>query len=541
MRGAPDRGQAAALRALRLLPCALLLLVPGSCARFAPGARGPEAAGAPAAFTLYEDTAPAPDRWWTQFHSPELDLLVDRAMEGNLGLRQIQARLLQAEMLAVQAGTARYPTLDASGDLSATRRRTDTGVSEDPMERAARNLKATGTLVGAAAKPATTFSGAVQSAQTQLQAAETLLTDAPGSAVTAVSHSYRFGLSTGFEVDLWGRVNARHQAALLDYEASAEDLRAAMLSLSGAVARQWLAITAARQELELVRRQLELNRTRLELLELRLRRGLATALDVYQQRQIVAQTESLLPPLESSLESARHELAVLLGLPPRAELGLETGPFPNPGPMPDPGLPADLLARRPDVRAAGLELRAADWRIGAARADRLPALRLTGSAAYDTREWDLLFDNWFATLAASLTGPVFDAGRRKAEVARTRAVADERLAAYRQTVLNSVKEVENALLQETRQVELLAALNRELDAARATQDQALDRYRNGLVDYLPVLSALLQIQALERRVLQAELVRLERRVQACVALGGAWMAEDTAAPARPPHGEEVTP
>lgn len=136
---------------------------------------------------------------------------------------------------------------------------------------------------------------------------------------------------------------------------------------------------------------------------------------------------------------------------------------------------------------------------------------------------------------------MFDAGRRKAEVARTRAVADERLAAYRQTVLNSVKEVENALLQETRQVELLAALNRELDAARATQDQALDRYRNGLVDYLPVLSALLQIQALERRVLQAELVRLERRVQACVALGGAWMAEDTAAPARPPHGEEVTP
>lgn len=541
MHGATDNRRAAAFRAPLALACALILLVPLACARFAPEERGPEEAAAPAEFSLFEDASPSPDRWWTQFNSPELDLLVDRAMAGNLTLRQIQARLAQAEMLAVQSGAARYPTLDASGDLSATRRRTDTGVSEDPLDRAARNLRATGALVGAAANPAPTFAGAIQSAQTQAQAAETLLSDPPPSAVTAVSHSYRFGLSTGFEVDLWGRLNARHQAALLDYEASAEELHAAMLSLSGAVARQWLAITAARRELELVRRQIELNRTRLDLLEMRLRRGLATALDVYQQRQVVAQTESLLPPLDASLETARHELAALLGLPPRAELGLETADFPRPGPLPDPGLPAELLAARPDVRAAGLQLRAADWRVGAARADRLPALRLTGSAAYNASEWDLLFDNWFATLAASLTGPVFDAGRRRAEVARTRAVAEERLAAYRQTVLNSVKEVENALLQETRQAALLDALNAELDAARATQEQALDRYRNGLVDYLPVLSALLQIQALERRILQAELVRLERRVQACVALGGAWMAEDTAARARPPHVEEVTP
>lgn len=505
----------------RALAAALLALACASCARFVPAEGDPRDLPFPSEFTLYDGTTPAPDRWWEAFSSDEVDGLVTQALEGNLTLQQVYARLTQAEMLARQAGTSRYPELNVTGDVSATRRRTDTGESVSDLDIAAEKLNALDTLLGTATPAG--LPEALKVARSKIQAAETLLADAPSSSVTTTTHAYRFGLASSYEADLWGKVRARHKAALLDYEATREDVYAAMLSLSGTVVRQWLVIVAQQQGLDLIHQQLELNKTVLGLIELRYRKGLANALDVFQQRQIVAQTEALIPPLESAVQTARHELAVLLGQPPRSDLGVETALLPDAPPLPEPGLPADLLARRPDVRAAGLDLAAADWRFAAARADRLPSLRLTASATYGADEWALVFDNWVAALAGSLTGPVFDAGRRKAEVERTRAVAGERLAQYQQRVLESVKEVENALVQETKQAEYIAALQREIEAVRATYEQAQQRYRKGLNDYLPVLSALTQLQVLERRLVVARFERLGLRVQLCMALGGAWM------------------
>jgi NodT family efflux transporter outer membrane factor (OMF) lipoprotein len=508
-----------------VLPVSLILaylVLPFSCARFVPADRSAEALSLPSAFTLYEESAPAPDRWWEVFSAPDLGPLIDQALAGNLTLRQVEARLTQAEMLYRQAGAALWPELNLSGEVSAVRRRTETHAPSTGLSDLTQKINALDTLVGA---PGAGVTGALDTAQRRLEAADFLL-NPPSTSATSVSHSYRFGLSSGYEVDLWGRVRAREKAARLDYEASQEDLYAARLSLSGAVAQQWLVIVALQQELEVVSRQLELNKTTQELIELRYRKGLANALDVYQQRQIVAQTEAFFPPLEAAVQTARHELAALLGEPPRTGLPVETRTLPILGALPDPGLPADLLGRRPDVRAAGLSLKSADWYVSAARADRLPALRLTPSASYGAEEWSLVFDNWVAALTGSLTGPVFDAGRRKAEVERTRAVAEERLAAYRQQVLDSVKEVETAMLQDTKQGEYLEALGREIEAARAAHKQALERYRKGLNDYLPVLSALMQLQGHERRMVEAELVRLEWRVRLYLALGGAWMQEE---------------
>jgi NodT family efflux transporter outer membrane factor (OMF) lipoprotein len=286
----------------------------------------------------------------------------------------------------------------------------------------------------------------------------------------------------------------------------------------------WLDLLMYGRVIDVVHRQLDANRTSLELVELRFRMGLATALDVFQQRQAVARSESLLPPYEARLEVLRHELAALLGEPPRTGLDIATAEFPSLPPLPELGLPADLLARRPDVRAAGLRLYAADWQVSAARAERLPAIRLTPSFGFEAGEWDLLLDNWMARLAASVAGPVFDAGRRKAEVVRARAAADERLAAYKQAVVTAVKEVENALANEAKQAQYVDALRRELEAAEAGHTEALARYRKGLNDYLPVLSALSNAQTLERGLVFAAHDQLVYRVQLHLALGGDWMA-----------------
>lgn len=502
-----------------------------SCNSFPPPKRQLNQALLPESFSFYEPSTPQPDKWWKQFHSPELDELVTSAISGNLTLKQILARLEQSEMLARQARSGLFPTLNLTGDFSATRRHIDTGVDIPPWQNASKKVDALNTLIKNLSPietqdPLQAAANSLRSAQSSLNALQTLTEAPPSAESTLITHTYRFGLASSYEADLWGRVRAQNRAASLDYAAAQEDTYAAMLTLSGQVVSQWLGVLALRQELNLVRRQLELNKTTLDLIELRFQKGRATALDVLQQRQAVAQTESLIPGLEANLKTAEQDLAVLLGRQPTTDLKIAQDGFPEAGPMPDVGLPAELLAKRPDVRARGLQLQAADWRVSAARADRLPSIRLTASASYGADTTELILNNWLATLAASLTNPIFDAGRRKAEVFRTQAVAKERLAAYEQTVLTAIKEVESALVQERKQREYLESLQRELEAARTAHAQAFERYRKGLNDYLPVISALTQLQSLERKQVQANLAYLNIRVRLALALGGTWMMDD---------------
>ncbi|MEJ2158694.1 MAG: TolC family protein [Desulfobacteraceae bacterium] len=164
-----------------------------------------------------------------------------------------------------------------------------------------------------------------------------------------------------------------------------------------------------------------------------------------------------------------------------------------------------------------------DWDAAAARADRLPALRLTAGAAYQADELNLLFDNWLINLAANISAPLVDGRRRKAEVDRRMAVVEENLAAYRQTVLTAIREVEDALVGEEKLQAHLKGLSEQLSAAQNALNEARSRYRNGLSDYLPVLTQLLTVQNLERTIIQRKAELLVSRVDLYRALGGTWM------------------
>jgi outer membrane protein TolC len=220
-----------------------------------------------------------------------------------------------------------------------------------------------------------------------------------------------------------------------------------------------------------------------------------------------------------------HETAVLMGKSPDFDLGLTGDLLPSPLPLPATGIPADLLANRPDVRAAGLRLRSSQWAVSSARADRLPAITLTGRAEYGSDQFNTLFDNWLANLAAGLTGPIFDGNRRSAEVDRTRAVARERLVDYEQTVMEAIRDVENALVNITKQQEYLEAVDRQLALARMTLEQAGERYQNGVVTYLTVLTSLLDVQSLERTLVQGQADLLVYQIGLHRALGGSWYEE----------------
>jgi len=411
------------------------------------------------------------DRWWEAFGSAELNALMDVALADSLTLKETWARLRQAEAVAVRAGAGLFPELSLDASHSRTRSST----------------------VGPT-----------------------------GSRVTATTKRFGLGLAATYEVDLWGRIRSGEQAAQLDTLATREALEAAAISLTAEVANRWVQILEQRATRGLLGEQLKTNRTFEELVELRFRKSFASALDVYQQRQTVARVEAQMPLVDSREQVLLHELTLLLGKNARAEIPLAAGALPKLPPLPPTGLPSELLARRPDVRVALANLQAADYRVAAARADRLPAIRLTGDAGFSSAELEDLFDNWAATLAAGLVAPILDGGRRTAEVERTRGVVQERLAVYQRTVLTAFKEVEDALVRERQQRKHLVALDRQIDVASNTLREARKRYGQGLNDYLPVLTALATVQQLERDRLGAQRDLVLFRISLYRALGGSW-------------------
>lgn len=456
---------------VRLTNALVLLGIAGlcsSCAIFAPDQRTDLHSTLPAQFSLYsERDADATNRWWQRFQSSELNELIDEALTASPTIQQAWARLAQAEAVSKKAGAAHWVSLSADGSAKASKDSTDYVTTE----------------------------------------------------------AYTLGLTASYELDLWGRVKSASQAAALDREVSRESLYTAAITLASQTALRWSELVSQQRQTELTRRQLEANKTSLELVELRFRKAQATALDVYQQRQTVADTEARIPLAELRERLLRNELAALLGRTDLMSLKTITKNLPVLGPLPVVGIPADLLANRPDVRQAGLRLQSADWSVSAAQADRLPAIRLSASGNYADAKSSDLFDDWYSNLIGSLAGPIFEGGKRKAEVQRTRAVVDERLAAYRETVINAVKEVEDALVSEQKQREYITALDRNLVMNRNSYDEALNRYRNGLSQYLPVLVELVSLQTLERDRVAAQYNLLQYRINLYRALGGSWPNE----------------
>jgi NodT family efflux transporter outer membrane factor (OMF) lipoprotein len=440
-----------------------------ACSPFQPKTRTYLEKEAPQSYSLYTGETQPNQRWWLALDDPELNRLIDAALSDNFTLKEAWARLRQARAIAVQAGADLYPTL--SGEADALLGRTKSGLTSSQKEEI---------------------------------------------------EVYTLGLASSYEVDLWGRVRAQQQSAYFNAAASREDLDAASITLAAEVADRYIQIISQRAQKLLLQEQLRINTTLLELVDLRFRRAIVSALDVYQQKQVVEDVKAGIPLVEEEEQLLLHQLAVLLGKPPRTKLDVQRSTLPELPPLPPTGIPADTLSVRPDVRAAGLRLKAADWQVTAARANRLPALSLTARGVLGEGSFDILFDSWLLSLAGNLSAPILDGGRRAAEVERSRAVVDEDLAFYRDTVLLAVKEVEDALISEAKQREHIEGLEKVMAAARRALEQAGLRYQSGLNDYLPVLTQLLTVQGLERDIIRRKAFLISVRIRLYRALGGTW-------------------
>lgn len=441
----------------------------------------------PSSFSDSGDSAPSA-RWWEEFGDEDLETLVERALDDNLDLRAAVDRLAQALATARQQGAALWPSLDGSASASRTARRT-----EIP----------------------------------------------PQGGDTEYSSQFRVGLNAGYVVDVWGKMRAARSSAHFAASASAYDAEATRIALAAQVTGTWYRFVETRLQLDVLARQVASNENSLELVEMRFRKGQVPATDVLRQRQLVESVRADRATVEGTLASLEHQLATLTGRAPGTIQLPADVELPAVPPLPRTGTPARWLRRRPDVQAAHMRVLSRDRSVAVALAERYPALSLTGTAESAVPSLSELLDQWAVSVAGTLSAPIFAGGRRDAEVARTRGALSESVHQYGQAVLNGLREVEDALSRETAQQRTITGLERQLDLAEETLGQLQTKYRNGTVSFIEVLSAQQSFQQLQRRLLTARRILIERRIDLYAALGGAFSGTPTEAPGLHPLRQGV--
>lgn len=456
----------------------MMSLVLGGCSMHDVQPRTRPDVSIPVAWDAPDEDGQAVDRWWLSFEDDQLDAFVVQALANNQSLRQAWARMAQA---AAVAGISAAPLLPKIDLRTRNFTRTLTDVRQDGGSIPAGSYYDTSVIVGV-------------------------------------------GLS--WELDIWNRVSNTAEASLLAAQASRADVEATALAITGLVTDAWFTIRAQSELLSVLHEQVEVSDALLESVEFRYANGLGTALQVLQQRQQLEAVRAVVPPTEARLDAAWNALATVLGrTPQQVKPELIDASLPALPEFPRLGAPADLLTRRPDLRARQQLLASADHSVAAAVAAMLPTLSLSinGDLHYDRVGGPLASTT--ASVGGSLFQPIFDANRRGLEVDRQRAIVEERLGAFAETFLNAVREVDDALEQERWQLVLLEEVSTQLDIARVQLREAHLQYTEGVAEYLDVISAIQTLQTLQRQDVEARRQLLVYRANLYLALGGSWMED----------------
>lgn len=408
--------------------CLLCLALTG-CISVGPDYRPPPMA-VPAAWNAPAASAAGDiSGWWRQFKDPQLDALIDTALAASPDLRSAQSKLREARARSGLSAAASSPT--TSSTLSA--RRSETA----------------------------------------------------GAGSTA--DSYNAGFDASWEIDLFGGTRRSIEAARATEEAALAGLRDAQVSLAAETARNYLDLRTQQTRLAIARSNLASQQETAQLARWRQQAGLVTELDALQAASTLESTRARIPTLETAVEAALNQLALLTGLD-RAAIGqrLDTAaPLPATPTALGLSIPAATLAQRPDVRMAERRLAAATASIGVATAELYPTLKLSGNVGLSSLGLDSLLRGSAAgnSLLASLTTPVFDGGRIRRNIDIQTALQEQALIAYEQSVAQALAEVENALVALAKQRERVASLTLAGDTARLAAQLAQHRYGSGLIDY----------------------------------------------------------
>jgi outer membrane protein, multidrug efflux system len=407
--------------------------------------------------------------WWRSFGSAELSGLVDAALIASPDVKIGAEHVLQAEAQVRIAGATLFPELDFSAG---------TGRSE---------------------------------------------TRPPGGRWSG-QNSSNASLNASYDVDLWGGIASGRRSAESLLRATRFDQETIRLALVAGVANGYFQLLSLRARLAIARENLVIAERVFKVVDARARNGAASALDVARQQAAVLTLRASIPPLELQERQTLYALAILAGRPPEgfAAAGSSVSEFAVPRVA--PGIPADLLVRRPDLASAEAQLASANANVAVARAALLPSISLTGSAGLASNVLINFLNAPTAVLAlgASLFQPIFNGGRLRAQVDAASSRERELVETYRKAILAALADVEGALASGGRTADQEALQVQVAEQARVALRLAEIRYREGVDDLLTVLDAQRTLFQAEDQLAQVRLARLQASIGLFRALGGGW-------------------
>lgn len=402
--------------------------------------------------------------WWAGFGSGELSTLVVEAERANQDIGAAKARIEQADAQVRINGASLIPVISTSGDTSLQR-------------------SAGGQRIG----------------------------------------GFETTLNASYELDFWGKNRATVRSA----QATAVSTRFAeevvALSVVSDVANTYFAMMAAQERLAIARDNVKSSQTVLDAIQGRLDVGTANGLDVAQQKTIVDQQRATIPPIEQEIRTNQTALALLLGRPPVA-LEVKGGRLARlKTPRVQPGLPSDLLLRRPDVREAEADLAATDADVTAARAAFLPSFNLTAQGGFESVALRTLFTSQSAlySLGAGLTQPLLDT-TLPGNLDLSKGQYRENLYAYRKAAIQSFVDTENAIIAVRKSTEQERLQQAATDSARKAYDIARGQLREGTIDVVTLLAVQQTLFSAQDSLVSTRLARFQAYVSMFEALGGGW-------------------
>jgi NodT family efflux transporter outer membrane factor (OMF) lipoprotein len=403
--------------------------------------------------------------WWATLRDPELESLVERLFAQNLDLKTAESRVREARALRGIAAAPLYPALGLVGNVGPAG-------SGDKFHS---------------------------------------------------SNSYSVGFDATWEIDVFGGLRRGVEAADANIEVAVEARRDTLVSLLGELGRNYIELRGEQRQLEIARRNVELQEQTLALVTVRKRTGLASDLQVSQAATQLQTTRADVPRLETILARSIFRVSVLLGLEPRA-LAAELSPparIPEVPPTIPVGVPSQLLTRRPDLRRAEKAMAAASAQVGVATADLYPKFALTGNIQYATSTIGGPTGPSFY-VGPSVSWPIFDGFQVVSNIRVQDARLEQAILAYRQAVLIALEDVENALTAYAKELIRRETLTEAAHEAEKAEGMAQTQYKNGLVDFLNVVTAQGTLAASQQELVLSEETLLVDLIAVYKALGGGW-------------------
>ena len=422
------------------------------------------------------ETVPFEDGWVADFKDDSLETLITEALEHNYNLKAAAARVEAAHASFQSANAGWKPTLNLSQNDSRTK---------------------------------------------------TVFNPFAGTLQSRYINRFDLGVNLSWELDVWGRLRSQSRAALADLEAAETVYMSAYLSLAANTAGAWFNLVESELQVRLNEETLESFEANLQVVEESFRRGIPNrALDVRLTRANVESARSNLALRKRQRDAAKRALETILGRYPSAEMEV-TPDLPSLENAVPTGLPSELLLRRPDILTAERQLAAATERLKASKRSLLPSIRLTSSAGTTSNELaDLLDPERLAmSLAGSLSQPLYQGGRLRANIRLSDARVKEAMAQFSQRVLTAFQEVETLLAAESFLLEQETALRASTTESIEAETLAKEQYERGLVDIITVLESERRAFNARSSLLNLSNLRLQNRLDLYLALGGHFSEE----------------